>query len=209
MRALRDSLDGGSQMNWEIKDMGRAHGILNAYVDSDKDQLIWDFALGSPFDLCAVFLWDGKMTLEDYQKKGERPYLYHRRWKTYRSTAYDGCPYGYVLYPAALDQERHVLLLGSRGRHVGPSHAPRRMTASIIYLRKRFVFGPYPVRTLKVETGLEKLYYRIIRGAKMLDAVYEVDTDKQFCIYLERDEDVRFFEDRSCTKQLGSGVQRL
>lgn len=193
-------------MNWEIKDMGRAHGILNAYVDSDMNQLIWDFALGSPFDLCAVFLWDGKMTLEDYQKKGERPYLYHRRWKTCRSTAYDGRLYGYALYPAGLDQEKRMLCLGSRGCHVELSRAPRRVTVSVIYLRKRFLFGPYRVRTLEVETGLEKLYYRIIRGAKMLDAVYEADTDKQFCIYLERDEDVRFFEDRRCTKLLVSDV---
>ncbi len=203
MRVLCDSLDGGNRMNWEIKDMGRAHGILNAYVDSNVNQLIWDFALGSPFDLCAVFLWDGQMTLEDYQKKGERPYLYHRRWKICRSTAYDDCPYGYALYPAGLDQERRVLCLGSRGCHVEPSRAPRHVTVSVIC--KRFVFGPYQVRTLEVETGLEKLYYRIIKEGKMLDAVYEVDTDKQFCIYLEQDEDVHFFEDRRCTKRLASG----
>lgn len=190
-------------MNWEIKDMGRTHGIVNAYLDRDAKQLVWDFTLGSPFDLCAVFLWDGKMTLEDYQKKGERPYLYHRRWKTCRSVAYDSHPYGYALYPAGLDQEERVLRLGSRGCHVAPGRAPRPVTVSAVCLCKRcFVFGPYPVKTLEVETGLEKLYYRIIRRTKMLDAVYEADTDKQFCIYLEQGEDVRFFEDRGCSKQL-------
>lgn len=193
-------------MNWEIKDMGRAHGILNAYVDSGEKRLIWDFALGSPFDLCAVFLWDGKMTLEDFQKKGERPYLYHRRWKTCRSTAYDSSPYGYALYPAGLDQERRVLYLGSRGCHVEPCHEPCRKTVSIIYLRKRFLLGPYRARSLKLEMEQEKIYYRIIKGAKMLDAVYEADTNKRFCIYLERYEDVCFFEDRRCSKRLAIGV---
>lgn len=191
-------------MNWEIKDMGRARGILNAHVDSDVDQLIWDFALGSPFDLCAVFLWDGKMTLEDYQKKGERPYLYHRRWKTCRSTAYDRNPYGYILHPAVLDQDRCVLCLGSQGCRVEPCCAPCRVAVHVTYLRKCFLLGPYRIRTLNLETGLEKMYYRIIKEGKTLDAVYEADTGKRFCIYLERNEDVHFFEDRGCTKQLAS-----
>ena len=43
----------------------------------------------------------------------------------------------------------------------------------------------------------------------MLDPVYEVDTDKRFCIYLERGEDVRFFEDRGCTKGLRSAFRRI
>lgn len=208
-RVLRAPAHGGNRMNWEIKDMGRTHGIVDAHVDSGAELLIWDFVLGSPFDLCAVFLWDGKMTLEDYQKKGERPYLYHRRSKTYRSTAYDGGPHGYALYPAMLDQEGCALCLGSRGCHVEPGCAPRRVTVPVICLRKRFVFGPYPVKALELETGEEKLYYRITRGGSMLDPVYEVDTDKRFCIYLERDEDVRFFEDRGCTRGLRSAFRRI
>lgn len=191
-------------MNWEIRDMGRDLGITGAHIDKDANQLHWDFALGSPFDLCAVFPWDGKMTLEDYQKKGQRPYLYHRRSKTCRSTAYEGSLYGYALYPVILEENKRLFYIGSRGCHAVFHQKVKRRSIFAKCLQKRFFFRPYVVGSFKLEMGREKLYYRISKGQKIMDTVYEADTNRDIYIYLEKDEDALFFDDHSCTRQIFS-----
>lgn len=191
-------------MNWEIRDMRDECGIISAYVDSDTKRLNWDFVLGSPFDLCAVFPWDGAMALEDYQKKGARPYLYHRQLKNYRSIAYDSEPYNYALYPASLDQEKGLLYIGSRGCHVDTLCKAKSKTVHIEYLKSFLIFGLRPIKGVNLETELSKLYYRIIKNDKTMETVYETDTSERFYIYLKQGEDVRFFSDSGCTKELNS-----
>lgn len=189
-------------MHWEIRDMRDEGGIISAYVDNNAKRLNWDFVLGSPFDLCAVFPWDGIMALEDYQKKGVRPYLYHRQLKNYRSIAYDSEPHNYALYPAKLDQDKGFLYIGNRGCHVDTICKTKSKIVHIEFLKKILIFGPRPIKGVNLETEQAKLYYRIIKNKKLMDTVYEIDTNELFYIYLKIGEDVRFFSDRDCTKEI-------
>lgn len=193
-------------MHWEIEDIIGKSVIINAGISNDKKFLQWDFMLGSPFDLCAVFFWDGKMTLQDYQNKEIRPILFHKGLQMSKSVQFDDKTYGYSLYPARI--RRETLYIGSKCSNVIVLEGDQKKI-SVEYKMpiKRTCFCGSQLRAvdsfqLKVNRSCNRIYYRIQKGSTLSEPVYEVSADLDFQIYLEHAWTVHFYSDKECSKEI-------
>lgn len=200
-------------MFWEIREMVSEPGIINVTMDREETSLQWDFMLGSSFDLCAVFSWDGEMTLIDYQSKGIRPYLYHKNLRKYRNIVYDEEWHGYALYPAVI--EKNTLYIGTKGEHFILSESGQKQIVGIQYITGKKCLWKWhkivkagAVR-LDLEQPCRKIYYRIENSKEeaVSDLVYEAVVEKRLQIYLKTSEKVTYYYDKACKKEIPAKKQ--
>ena len=192
-------------MRWEIRDMGPPPGIINILLDDST--LKWDFLQGSPYELCAVFLWDGRMSLADYQKVEALPVLYHRRLKTSRSILYDDARIpGYCLYPATV--ENNVLYIGNQQTATGVLRHPVQRTMSVhILMRRKGLFRTgAPIHQkciqLSLDNSQEKLYYRVSSKEGTYPAMCMEAGNEDVWICLRSGEEITFYKDENCTEEM-------
>lgn len=192
-------------MRWEIRDMGPSPCIINIQLDAST--LKWDFLQGSPYELCAVFPWDGQMSLADYQKAGSMPVLYHRRLKTRRSVLYDGARIsGYCLYPATV--ENGTLYIGNQQAATGVLMHPVQRTVSVhILVKREGLFGtgtPVPRNRIRLDldSSQEKLYYRVFSSRNMYPAMCMEAVSEDVWICLRSGEKITFYKDEDCTEEI-------
>lgn len=196
-------------MVWEIiEHLDNNDGIINPeFVDGKY--IIWDFALDSKFELCALFQQTDGETLEDFKKKGKRPILYHKNLRTFHKIAEDEV-YSYILYPAIIQENR--LLIGNQIRknrvHTKPklgsieiTQATERKKRFLLFFKKTILHKELYRINFKKNEEYNTIYYVLDDSAGRRK--YSISlSQSRATIYLKNDAEITFYMDENCTVKL-------
>ncbi|MDE7260621.1 MAG: hypothetical protein K2N78_00945 [Oscillospiraceae bacterium] len=193
-------------MEWKVRPAAALPGISQVQLKDSKLQ--WDFLQGSPYDLCAIFPWDGKMALLDYQRDGVRPILYHKKLKTMRSVLYDdGETPGYRLYPAVIEND--MLYITDQPEGSGVLRNPVQCNISVHILRKKkgilgtkYLPDSCGSISLSFDSAQEKLFYQVTSSKRVYPPVCASVTKGEIWICLHPNETAEFYKDEACKEKV-------
>ncbi|MFR8170923.1 MAG: hypothetical protein ACLU9Q_08880 [Marvinbryantia sp.] len=193
-------------MIWEIQDDLSENELLLKYDFADQKCIYWDFVLGSRYDLCAVFPWNGSETLQGLKKRGTRPILYHKKLRLHHRITKAAEASCYILFPAAIQD--NMLTIGNQRSgnivYVNRLHDQLDIMLMREKRKRRFFFfwKKYYAgekQSLKINRNINALYYKLTGNSNL----YMLGiTGEAAYIYLREGEEITFFADRECTRKL-------
>lgn len=193
-------------MKFDIHELGDSTGLIRICMNGDY--LSWDFPLGSPYDLCAVFdRRDGK-NLRELQMAEIRPFLFHKRLKTSCFFSRDIYEKGFLLFPARI--KNGTLDVGDQiyGQNAILPDNDRLIHIRTVTFVKKLLFletlktvGHYAFResalSKTTDRGTAFIYYQISDDSNR--SVYRLPVTSDIAqIMLPQKKNINFFKDEDC-----------
>lgn len=190
-------------MNWEIQENILDTDIICNIKNIDNKSLEWDFALGSRFELCALFLSMQEEQLEDFKERGERPILYHKSLQTYHflgETDYKQIS----LFPATIINGKlyignqkgdNIIILNKEVKKINVIIA-KKLCGKFQWTRT--------VRQniiLQCRDTMKEIYYIIDDTPKLL--FHFCPENGQIIVSISKGQRIIFYEDKLCKKRIG------
>ena len=192
---------------WKILEMACDEEIINVRIENDK-LLKWDFKVGSPYELCAIFPYRQNGRLEEFEIRGIRPILYHKKMKLSHIIPESRKAEGYCLFPATIHEGILYIARQKKGniRYPTKQSEPVRVIHLTEQRQKKHLgkmvvdYQQAGVWTLKNIRWNSIIYYKIWG----VDDLYLLHiSEKENMIILQDPNLITFYKDIECEREIG------